>query len=127
MSLDNPSKEIINSVQNAVKWFEDSKISGIRVEEINAPPVKYPLRVSKIDRIVVDDPLAPPIWARFYELGTHKSLFADRRGKPLYSLAEVDRERRSGYTYYIYKPQKVLDKYPAWQAKWAPAQNVLKK
>ena len=127
MSIDNPSKEIINSVQNAVKWFEDSKIFGIRVQEVNAPEIKYPLRVSKTDRRAVNDPLAPPIWARFYELGTHKPLFADRRGEPLYSLAEVDRERRSGYTYYTYKPQKVLDKYPAWQEKWSPEQNVLKK
>ncbi len=127
MSIDKPSKEIINSVQAAVKWFEESKLSGIRVEEINAPPVKYPLRVSKTDRIVVEDRLAPPLWARFYEFGTHRPLFADRRGVPLYSLAEVDRERRSGYTYYTYEPQKVLDKYPAWQKKWAPRQNVLKK
>ena len=119
MSIDKPSKEIINSVQAAVKWFEDSKISGIRVEEFNTPPVKFPLRVSKIDRRVVEDQTAPPIWARFYELGTHKPLFADRRGEPLYSLAEVDRERRSGYTYYTYEPQKVLDKYPAWQKRIA--------
>jgi PelA/Pel-15E family pectate lyase len=127
MSIDKPSKEIINSVVTAVKWFEESKIFGIRVAEINAPPVKYPLRVSKIDRIMVEDKFAPPIWARFYEFGTHRPLFADRRGVPLYSLAEVDRERRSGYTYYTYEPQKVLDKYPAWQKKWSPRQNVLKK
>jgi PelA/Pel-15E family pectate lyase len=127
MSMDNPSKEIINSVQTAVKWFEDSKIFGIRVEEFNAPPVKYPLRVSKIDRKVIEDRTSPPIWARFYEFGTHRPLFADRQGVPLYSLAEVDRERRSGYTYYTYNPQKVLDEYPAWQKKWTPGQNVLKK
>jgi len=127
MSIDKPGKEIINSVQAAIKWFEDSKIFGIRVEEFNAPPVKFPLRISKIDRRVVEDQTAPPIWARFYELGTHKPLFADRRGVPLYSLAEVDRERRSGYRYYTYGPQKVLDAYPAWQVKWAPGQNVLKK
>jgi PelA/Pel-15E family pectate lyase len=127
MSLDNPSEEIINSIQCAVKWFQDSKIYGIRVNQISAPPVKYPLGISKIDRVVVKDPTAPPIWTRFYELGAHKPLFADRRGKPLYSLAEVDRERRSGYTYYMYNPQKVLNLYPAWQKKYAPNQDVLKK
>jgi PelA/Pel-15E family pectate lyase len=123
MSIDKPSKEIINSVQAAVKWFEESKIKGIKVREIAATEIKYPLRVSKIDRIAVRDPNAPPIWARFYELGTHRPLFADRRGTPLYSLAEVDRERRSGYRYYTYEPQKVLDVYPTWKAKWAAGKN----
>jgi PelA/Pel-15E family pectate lyase len=123
MSIDKPSKEIINSVQATVKWFEESKIKGIKVREIAAPEIKYPLRVSKIDRVAVEDKSAPPIWARFYELKTHKPLFADRRGVPLYSLAEVDRERRSGYTYYTYQPQQVLNVYPTWKAQWAAQQK----
>jgi PelA/Pel-15E family pectate lyase len=123
MSIDNPGKEIINSVEAAVKWFEESKIYGIRVDEVNAPEVRFPLRVSKIDRVVFKDANAPLIWARFYELETQRPLFADRRGVPLYSLAEVDRERRSGYTYYTYNPQKVIDEYPAWHKKWATGKN----
>jgi PelA/Pel-15E family pectate lyase len=119
MRIDNPSKEVVNSIQSAVKWFQESKITGIRVDEIPAPPVQYPLRLSKIDRVVVKDPNAPPIWARYYELKTRRPLFADRRGLPLYSLAEVDRERRSGYRYYTYGPKSALDAYPAWKAKWA--------
>ncbi len=111
MSIDNPSEEVINSVQNAVKWFEDSKIFGIRVEQFAAPEVKFPLRVSKTDRRVVEDPKAPPIWARFYELGTHRPLFSNRQSELLYSMAEVDRERRDGYSWYTYNPQEVLKKY----------------
>ena len=126
MSIDKPSKEVINSVQAAVKWFEDSKISGIRVEEFNAPEVKYPLRTLKTDSRVVEDKNAPPIWARFYELGTHKPLFSNRKSQLLYSMAQVDRERRA-YDWYTYDPQEVLDKYPAWQEKWGPGQSVLKK
>ncbi|MBN1787348.1 MAG: pectate lyase [Sedimentisphaerales bacterium] len=117
MSIDNPSKEVINAVNCAVKWFEDSKIPATRVDTIDAPRTQYPLRVSTTDRVAVHDPNAPPIWARFYELKTNRPLFADRRGKELYSLAEVDRERRSGYRYYVYLPQEVLDKYPAWKKK----------
>jgi PelA/Pel-15E family pectate lyase len=126
MSIDKPSKEVINSVQSAVKWFEDSKIVGIRVEEFNTPPFQTPLRLLTTDRRVVEDQNVPPIWARFYELGTHRPLFSNRQSQLLYSMAEVDRERRA-YGWYTYDPQKVLDQYPAWQAKWAPAQNVLKK
>jgi len=123
MSIDKPSKEIINSVQAAVRWFEESKLSGIRVEQINAPEVQYQLRVSKIDRVVVKDANAPPIWARFYEFGTHRPLFSNRQSQLLYSMAEVDRERRSGYTWYTYEPQKVLDAYSAWEKKWMPGKN----
>jgi len=126
MSIDNPSPEIINSVQSAVKWFEDSKIIGIRVEDFNTPPVKFPLRTLTTDKRVVQDPNAPPIWARFYELKTHRPLFSNRKSEVFYSMAEVDRERRA-YGWYTYEPQRALDEYPAWQKKWAPDQNVLKK
>jgi PelA/Pel-15E family pectate lyase len=123
MSIDKPSKEVIKSVNSAVKWFEDSKIQGIRFEEFNAPEEKFPLRTIKTDRRVVEDKSAPPIWARFYELGTHRPLFANRKSELLYSLAEVDRERRASYGWYAYDPQTVLDQYPAWQKKYTTAQK----
>jgi PelA/Pel-15E family pectate lyase len=118
MSIDKPSSEVINSVTSAVKWFEDSKLMGIRVEEFNAPEIYTGLRTLKTDRRVVEDKSAPPIWTRFYEIGTHKPLFSNRKSELLYSMAEVDRERRA-YGWYTYEPQTVLDQYPAWQKKWA--------
>jgi PelA/Pel-15E family pectate lyase len=122
MSIDKPSKEVINSVEAAVKWFEDSKIKGIRVEDFNTPDFVTPLRTLKTDHRVVEDKSAPPIWARFYEIGTHKPLFSNRKSELLYSLAEVDRERRA-YGWYTYQPQAVLDQYPPWQKKWTTAQK----
>ncbi len=122
MSIDKPSKEVINSVASAVKWFEDSKIKGIRVEEFKTPDFVTSLRTLKTDNRVVEDKSAPPIWARFYEIGTHKPLFSNRKSELLYSLADVDRERRA-YGWYTYQPQTVLDQYPAWQKKWAAGQK----
>jgi PelA/Pel-15E family pectate lyase len=119
MSIDHPSIAIINSIQHAVKWFDDSKIKSIRVKTVSAPEIKYKYRISSTDRIVVDDPAAPPIWTRYYELITHKPLFCNRDSKVVYSLAEVDRERRDGYGWYTYEPQKVLKTFPAWQQKWS--------
>jgi len=52
-------------------------------------------------------------------------MFCDRDRKIVSSLAEVGRERRDGYMWYTYEPQKVLNRYPAWQRKWAPEKNVL--
>jgi PelA/Pel-15E family pectate lyase len=122
MSIDKPSPEVIKSVNSAVKWFEDSEIKGIRVEEFNTPEFQTPLRTLKTDHRVVEDKSAPPIWARFYELGTHRPLFSNRKSELLYSLDQVDRERRA-YGWYTYEPQTVLDQYPAWQKKWTTAQK----
>lgn len=125
MHIDHPDARIINAIQSAVVWFNQSKILNTRVKTIPAPVMQTPFRVSKSDRVVVEDPTAPPIWTRYYELGTHKPLFCNRDSKVVYSLAEVARERRDGYGWYTYNPQKVLDTYPEWQKKWAPAKNVL--
>jgi PelA/Pel-15E family pectate lyase len=126
MSLDNPSPKIIHSIQSAVKWLYDSRIFGIRVHTIEAPREVYKYSTSTIDRVVVKDPNAPPMWARLYELGTNKPLFCNRDAIPVYSLAEVERERRSGYTWYHYEPERVFRKYPKWQKKWYPDNDMLK-
>ncbi|MBW4888434.1 pectate lyase [Mucilaginibacter sp. HMF5004] len=127
MTIDHPSKELVAAIQGAVSWFEASKIYNTRVKTIPAERMQTPFRVSTADRIVVEEQGAPPIWTRYYELKTHKPLFCNRDSKVVYSLAEVDRERRDGYAWYTYNPQKVLDTYPAWQKKWAPDNDVLKK
>lgn len=125
MSIDQPRPEIVAAIQNAVVWFNDSKILNTRIKTIAAPRMVTPFRISNSDRIAVTDTTAPPIWTRYYELKTHRPLFCNRDSKVVYSLAEVDRERRDGYGWYTYGPQKVLDKYPAWQQKWAEGNNML--
>ena len=115
MSVQNPTHEVIAAVEAAVQWFRKSQITGIRIEEIKAPREQFIYHTSSNDKVVVNDPNAPPIWARFYELGTGKPLFSDRKGKRLYSMAEVERERRTGYGWYSYIPEEVLKRYPAWK------------
>ena len=127
MRITNPSKEVIDAVQNAVVWFQDSRIFNTRVKKIPAPQMVTPFRVSTSDRVIVIDSTAPPIWSRYYELKTHKPIFCNRDSKIVYSLAEVTRERRDGYSWYGYGPQKVFKKYPNWQKRWAPANNILSK
>ena len=125
MSIDHPSKKVINVVQSAVQWFTESKIMHTRVKTVDAPPLKTPYLTTTRDRIVVDDPTAPPIWTRYYELKTHRPMFCNRDSSIVYSLAEVLRERRVGYSWYTYAPQKVLDRYPTWQKKYAKEKDVL--
>jgi PelA/Pel-15E family pectate lyase len=127
MRMEHPTQPIVNAVQSAVAWFEESKIYNTRVKTIQAPEEDTQFRISKTDKVVVIDSTAPPIWTRYYELKTHRPLFCNRDSKVVYSLAEVARERRDGYGWYTYNPQKVLDKYHVWQQKWAPDNDVLKK
>lgn len=127
MSISNPDKKIIDAIQYAVEWFNESKIPETRVKVIPAPDLVTPYKISKTDKIVVHDSLAPSIWTRYYELKTHRPLFCNRDSKVVYSLAEVDRERRDGYAWYTYAPQKILNLYPAWQQKWVKEKNVLEK
>jgi len=127
MSINNPNKAIVEAVQNAVSWFDESIIHNTLVKTIAAPKTLTPYKTSVSDRVVVFDAKAPAIWTRYYELKTHRPMFCNRDSKVVYSLAEVARERRDGYGWYTYDPQKVLDKYPAWQKKWAPEKDVLMK
>jgi pectate lyase len=111
MSLDDPSPEVVQAVEAAVAWFESAKRKGIRVEvrkDEEAPRGR--------NKVVVKDASAPPLWARFYEIGTNRPIFADRDGVKKYDLAQIGYERRNGYAWLGYWPQRLLAKeYPAWK------------
>lgn len=112
MEIDNPSKEIVAAVNGAYKWFQDFKITGIRIDTVTES-------TGLKNRVVVEDPSASPIWARFYDLETGKPYFCDRDGIKKNSLAEIGYERRNGYSWYNNNPDKVIKKYPAWAKKWS--------
>ncbi|MDD3320564.1 MAG: pectate lyase [Paludibacter sp.] len=107
MEIEKPSKEIIASVNGAIKWFEIHKVEGIKLDtEIQADGMR--------NRIVVEDKNAPAIWARFYDLETQKPFFCDRDGVKKNTFAEMGYNRRNGYSWYTYSPKKALQKYPEW-------------
>ena len=113
MDLENPSPEVIASVEAAVAWFRAVQINGLRYERIAAPNLP-----KGRDTRVVPDPAAKPLWARFYQIGTNRPIFSGRDQVIHYSLAEVEPERRAGYRYYVDSPGKLLAKdYPAWRAR----------
>jgi PelA/Pel-15E family pectate lyase len=117
MSVDSPSPEIVAAVQAAVNWLEQVKLSGIRVERVRAPGLPR-----GFDRVVTADPHAPPLWARFYEIGTNRPIFGGRDTTIHYALAEIEPERRTGYNWYGDKPQDLLTRdYPRWAARYLPA------
>lgn len=111
MSIDNPSPEVIKSIESAVAWFEASKIEGLREDRI------YNSQGKPIEKTMVPDPSAPPIWARFMELEDNTPFFCDRDGIKKSSIEDIGEERRLGYAWYKDTPSQVLKKYPEWVKK----------
>jgi PelA/Pel-15E family pectate lyase len=120
MGIERPPAAVVRAVQGAVAWFSRSRITGIRVVVQPAPGTP-----KGVDRVVVEDRTAPPLWARFYELGTNRPFFCGRDGVAKYSLAEIEYERRNGYRWYVDRPGKLLERdYPAWRAKWGVGEDA---
>jgi PelA/Pel-15E family pectate lyase len=120
MSIDEPGPEIIEAVQSAIGWFQEARLEGIRQvrKEDKSKPRGW-------DKVIVNDVSAPPMWARFYEIGTNKPIFCSRDGVPKATLAEISYERRNGYSWLGYYGRGLLaEEYPAWQKKWAEKINV---
>jgi PelA/Pel-15E family pectate lyase len=114
MSIKNPDEKIITAIKSAVRWFEESKITGIRIKTIDAPYSEYEYRNISTDKILISDDKAEPIWTRYYDLKTRLPIFCNRDGHIVNNFNEVERERRVGYAWYVYDPQKVLDNYYYW-------------
>ncbi|WP_241738992.1 pectate lyase [Pontibacter beigongshangensis] len=118
MEIENPSPEVIRAVEGAVAWFEQAKLTGLRLER-----KKDTALYKGYDVVVVNDPGASPLWARFYEIGTNRPIFVGRDGIIRDHLSEIEQERRAGYSWYVNSPQALLEKsYPQWKQKWASRQ-----
>ncbi|GAB2882829.1 hypothetical protein GCM10027046_08960 [Uliginosibacterium flavum] len=122
MSLDKPSPAVVQTIQDAVAWLDSAKLLGQK-------------RVKKEDRtlewgadyVIVKDPKAPPIWARFYDLDKGQPLFTSRDGIKRTDFSEVAYERRVKYNWFSEAPRELLGQdYPQWQQRWAPGHSVLK-
>lgn len=108
MKLDEPSPEVRRAINDACAWYERSKLTGIR-------------QVSRDgDKVIVPDPDAPPLWARFYDIKTNRPIFCGRDGVIKYTLGEIEKERRTGYAWYGGWGAKVLDAWAKWRERHSP-------
>ncbi len=109
MSLKNPEPPIVQAVEASVQWFKDHQINDIALYEfIDAAGNK--------DRRLVEKAGAETLWARFYEIGTNRPIFAGRDRIIHYEYDQIERERRVGYSYFSSAPNKLLKQYPKWRA-----------
>ncbi|HWS90051.1 MAG TPA: pectate lyase [Pyrinomonadaceae bacterium] len=111
MGVERPDARVVESIESAVAWFKATQLSGIRWVEREDKSVP-----GGIERTIVKDPQAPPLWARFYEIGTNRPVFEGRDGVVRYDVMEIEAERRNGYGWYTEEPNRLLNKdYTAWQ------------
>jgi PelA/Pel-15E family pectate lyase len=92
----------VAAIEAGVAWYRAAAITGIRVETTDG------------DRVVISDPDAPLIWARFYDISTNRPIFAGRDGVIRASLAEIEKERRAGYAWYGAWGDAVLRRHAEW-------------
>lgn len=116
MEIREPSPEVISAIEGACSWLERSAIYGMRLDRVKIDPVRYDNHTTDVDVVIVPDPEARRLWARYYDLETQKPFFANRDGSIVHSLAEVHHERRTGYGWYGVWGESLLTKqYPAWR------------
>ncbi len=113
------AKRIRDSVDAAAAWLESAKLTGIRIDTVDDPQAP-----KGKNKVVVADPKAPPIWARFYDIQTNKPFFSDRDSIAKPSLSDLGYERRNGYAWYISTPKDFLEKdYPQWKARYSQSRD----
>jgi PelA/Pel-15E family pectate lyase len=88
MRVEKPDATIVEAVDAGVAWLESVRIDG------------------------------KPRWARFYEIGTNRPIFAGRDAVVRYKLEEIEEERQKGYSWYGDYAARLIDReYPAWKAR----------
>ncbi len=80
--------DLIQSVNAAIEWFKKVTLYGIKFV------------TQGDDKVVVQDPNADPLWARFYDIDKQIPLFSDRDSSIHYDVSEISQERRTGYAWY---------------------------
>lgn len=116
MRTKSPDPQVVEATDAAVEWMKKVKLEGIRLERISAPAEEFLRHKVDYDMVIKQDPGAKTIWARHYEIGTDKPIFAGRDGIKRYSFAEMERERRTGTAWYGGWPSKLIgQEYPQWR------------
>jgi PelA/Pel-15E family pectate lyase len=104
MSLPQPSPKVVAAVDGAMAWFRRTVLRDLAWSRNDA----YEEQLRAV-------PGAPPLWARFYEIGTDKPIFGDRDRTIHYAVEEISAERRNGYAWYGDWPAGALQANQGWR------------
>jgi PelA/Pel-15E family pectate lyase len=98
-----PSPEIVAAINAAVAWIGKNKIYNVAFK-FDDHDIRH----------LVPAPGNGPIWARYYEIGTDRPVFADRDKSIHDNVNEISDERRNGYSWYNDTPKRMLEHYADW-------------
>jgi PelA/Pel-15E family pectate lyase len=101
-SLSKPDAEEQRAIRAAAAWFGKTAINGESWER--SPEGGH----------LVARQGAGPIWARYYQIGTEKPIFADRDKSIHDNVSELSKERRNGYAWYTTGPLAALERFEDW-------------
>lgn len=110
MSLPSPDERVIEAVDGAMEWFDSHKLIGLRLKRDGIRGT------DDFNTMLVKDPDAKPLWARFYDLEHGKPFVCDRDGIPRENLEDIGKERRNGYSWYNSYPAELYPLYDTWKA-----------
>ena len=116
MRLPARDERVTHAIEDAVNWLRRVQLTGIRLQRVPADTAEFEFHTTDFDVIVVHDEEATLLWARHYEIGSDRPVFAGRNAVTRYALSEIERERRTGTPWYGDWPRALLgEEYPRWR------------
>ena len=115
MSLPNPSQRVVDAIEGAIAWYEESKIEGLAYEFFTNEEGKKDYRMVPCK----EGERCKPLWARFYTLEDNRPFFCDRDGIMKFDISEIGYERRTGYGWFNTHGARLLKNYERWKKKRA--------
>lgn len=108
MDIDNPTKQVIRSVEAGVSWLIDHEMKDVAPEHFINNEGQPDIRLVRSEG-------ARGLWARFYDLENAEPFFCGRDGIPQRYIGDIDYERRMGYSWFGNSPAKVIERYEEWR------------
>lgn len=112
LSLPNPDERVKKAVRCAMRWFDEHKLTGVKVVYDEKDGKKANTR------LVADTEADTPLWARYYDLQSAEPFACDRDGVPRKHLEELGDDRRNGYSWYNSAPARLYKHYAKWKEKY---------
>ena len=107
MSLPKPSPAVVEAVKGGIATLKSLAVRDrafVKLDEAQG-------------RLLVEQPGAGPLWARYYDAKTLKPVFGDRDKSLHDDVNDLSLERRNGYAWWGSWPAKTLQAYDSWLIK----------
>ncbi|MBQ7158682.1 MAG: pectate lyase [Treponema sp.] len=114
----NPSEELKKCIVAACEFLQrdDLVLKGKKIVRKSAEGGLSDLgQYTDYEQVMVDDPNAPALWARMYDMQTLKPVWCDRNRKICDTFNDMSKERRNGYSYTGTWVKKIREPYAAWR------------